>query len=241
MSRATGRPRLLRSALAGAAMIAVFATLGGCATTGDNPADPWEGFNRHVYAFNKGFDRMLAKPVAKAYNKYTPEPLNIAISNFFGNLADVRTAVNNALQLKLLAAFEDAGRITFNSTFGLGGLIDFASGVGFAKHDEDFGQTLGRWGVKPGPYIVIPILGPSTVRDAAGRLVDTVTLDPVFYITDTPVEVATATTRAVDTRADLLKTERIIEKAALDEYNFVRDGYLQRRRSQVYDGNPPPE
>ena len=149
----------------------------------------------------------------------------------------VGTAINNLLQLKILRAFEDAGRIAFNTTFGLGGLIDFAGGIGMPKHNEDFGQTLGYWGVKSGAYLVLPFLGPSSVRDAAGLAVDTFVFDPVVYVNDTEAAIALGTTRAVDKRADLLKTERIISQAALDRYAFIRSGYLQRRESLVRDGN----
>jgi phospholipid-binding lipoprotein MlaA len=217
--------------------IAVCLALSGCATGGVE-GDPLEASNRAVFAFNESFDKNIAKPVARGYQKIVPGPLNQAVSNFFANLADFGTAVNNLLQGKLLTAIEDAGRIVFNSTFGLGGLIDFASGVGMPKHSEDFGQTLGRWGVDSGPYLVLPILGPSSTRDTVGLAVDAFLLDPVFYVDDTGTEIVLAGVRAVDYRAGLFKTEKILDEAALDRYDFIRDAYLQHRESQVYDGNP---
>ena len=217
--------------------IVVCLALGGCATGGVEE-DPFESSNRAVFAFNESFDKNIAKPVARGYQKIVPGPLNQAITNFFENLADFGTAVNNLLQGKILRAFEDAGRIAFNSTFGLGGLIDFASGIGMTKHDEDFGQTLGVWGVDSGPYVMLPILGPSTTRDTVGLGVDLFLLDPVVYLDDTGTELVLYGVRAVDYRAGLLKTEGIIEEAALDRYDFIRDAYLQHRESLVHGGNP---
>jgi phospholipid-binding lipoprotein MlaA len=210
--------------------------LSGCATGGIEE-DPLEGFNRSVFAFNETFDDAIAKPVARGYQTVVPDPADKAITNFFGNLADIGTAINNLLQLKILHAFEDAGRIVFNTTFGLGGLIVFAGGVGMEKHQEDFGQTLGYWGAKSGAYLVLPFLGPSSVRDAFGLAVDSFVFDPVFYINDTETAVALGGLRAVDRRADLLKTERILSQVALDRYSFIRSAYLQRRENQIRDGD----
>lgn len=211
--------------------------LSGCAT-GGLEEDPLEDFNRAVFAFNDAFDDAIAKPVARGYQTVVPDPADKAITNFFSNLEDVGTAVNNLLQLKVLRAFEDAGRVAFNTTFGLGGLIDFAGGLGMEKHQEDFGQTLGYWGARSGAYLVLPFLGPSSVRDAFGLAVDSFVFDPVFYINDTETAAALGGLRAVDQRADLLKTERIISQAALDRYSFIRSAYLQRRENQIQDGNP---
>lgn len=210
--------------------------LSGCATGGIEE-DPLEGFNRSVFAFNEAFDDAIAKPVSRGYQSVVPDPADKAITNFFGNLADIGTAINNLLQLKILHAFEDAGRIVFNTTFGMGGLIDFASGIGMAKHQEDFGQTLGYWGAGSGAYLVLPFLGPSSVRDSIGLAVDTFLFDPVFHVSHTETAVALGVTRAVDRRADLLKTERIVSRAALDRYSFFRSAYSQRRESQIRDGD----
>ncbi|MDX1515140.1 MAG: VacJ family lipoprotein, partial [Gammaproteobacteria bacterium] len=169
-------------------LVLLGALLSGCATGGVEE-DPLEGFNRAVFAFNDTFDNAIAKPVARGYQTVMPAPADTAVTNFFGNLADVGNAINNLLQLKITRAFEDAGRVAFNTTFGLGGLIDFASGVGMDKHNEDFGQTLGYWGVESGAYLVLPFLGPSSVRDAVGLAVDTFAFDPVFYVNHTPTAV----------------------------------------------------
>ena len=224
-----------------ATAVAVVGLLSGCATTDDKVADPFEGVNRTVYSFNKAVDTAILKPVAQGYQAVVPDPIDQAITNFFSNLADIRNAVNNFLQLKLTRAFEDVARVAVNSTLGLGGFIDLASGIGLTKHDEDFGQTLGRWGIDTGPYLVVPFYGPSSLRDAVGLAADTVFLDPVTQVNDVPVRNAMWATRAVDRRADLLEAEKIIEVGVLDEYDFIRDAYLQRRRSLVYDGDPPPD
>ncbi len=210
--------------------------LSGCATGGIDE-DPLEGLNRTVFAFNETFDDAIARPIARGYQTVVPDPADKAITNFFGNLADVGTAINNLLQLKILDAFEDAGRVAFNTTFGLGGLIDFAGGIGMEKHKEDFGQTLGYWGVGSGSYLVLPFLGPSSTRDAIGLAVDSFAFDPVFHINHTQTQVAMGAVRAMDVRADVLKAERIASMAALDRYSFFRSAYLQRRENQIRDGN----
>lgn len=228
--------RVLRAAviLAGGLVVA------GCATTAEEgtPGDPLESFNRNVYAFNKTVDEAVLQPVARGYQAATPAFADRAITNFFNNLGDVGNAINNVLQLKLTDAVEDAGRIAVNSTLGLGGLIDMASGFGIERHDEDFGQTLGYWGMDSGPYLVLPLLGPSSVRDAIGRGVDMAVIDPVTQIGghDT-LELGLSATRITDRRADLLGTEAVLGVAAWDEYSFVRDAYLQRRESAVLDEN----
>jgi len=216
--------------------------LAGCASTGEysDPSDPAEGFNRAMYSFNDGLDTVLMKPLAQGYKAITPAPVDKGISNFFGNLADVGSAINNLLQFKLERAASDVGRILVNSTIGLLGFIDVASNMNMQKYGEDFGQTLGVWGSGPGPYIVLPILGPSSGRDTVGVVVDWYT-DPVRYVKDNSWRNSLIGLRAIDTRADLLGASRILEEAALDPYEFSRDAYLQKRRNDVYDGNPPPE
>jgi len=226
--------RLKRSAVS---LIFAVLLVGGCATTGGTPADPLEGFNRGVYAFNKTVDRVLLKPATQLYRAVTPDPLETAISNFFANIRDVIIAANDLLQAKPTAAVEDGARVVFNSTLGLGGLIDIASGFGIERHREDFGQTLGRWGIDSGPYLVLPIFGPSSVRDAAGLGIDTVFLDPVFYIGDVPTRNGLVGGRTIDKRARLMKAEKILKQAALDEYSFVRDAYLQRRKHLIENGD----
>ncbi|MCW8907792.1 MAG: VacJ family lipoprotein [Sedimenticola sp.] len=214
----------------------------GCASTSDyqDPRDPIEGFNRAMYSFNDGLDKVLMKPLAQGYKAITPAPVDTGISNFFGNLADVGSAINNLLQFKLERAATDVGRVLVNSTIGLLGFIDVASNMNLQKYGEDFGQTMGAWGMDPGPYIVLPFFGPSSGRDAVGLVVDWYT-DPVRYVKPNHWRNSLIGLRAIDTRADLLSASRVLEEAALDPYEFQRDAYLQKRRNDVYDGAPPPE
>ena len=210
----------------------------GCATVGGDPRDPLEGFNRAMYSFNDGFDEAVGKPVATAYRDVIPAPARMMVRNFFANIADLWIGGNNLLQGKPLDALTDWTRFAVNSVFGVFGLLDFASDMGIEKHDEDFGQTFGRWGIDDGGYLVWPLLGPSTVRDSLGTLVD-IYVDPVLAHKPIRVRNTMAVLRATSKRADLLDASRILEEAALDKYVFQRDAYLQRRRSLVYDGNPP--
>jgi phospholipid-binding lipoprotein MlaA len=211
--------------------------LAGCATTADNP-DPWEGLNRKTFAFNDAVDRAVLKPVAQGYVKVVPGVARTGISNFFSNLEDVGNSLNNILQGKMVDGINDAGRVVLNTTMGIGGLIDVASMNGMEKHNEDFGQTLGWWGMESGPYFVIPLLGPSTARDAPAKFVD-----PQWYwprlLDNDPLYWTLWGLDKVRTRASLLQAEGVLDQAALDRYTFIRDAWLQRRRSQVYDGNPP--
>jgi phospholipid-binding lipoprotein MlaA len=214
----------------------------GCATTGEerDPRDPWEGFNRGVYRFNDVFDEYLARPVARGYVKALHQEIRTRIGNFFANLADPLIGVNNFLQGKFEDGVNDWARFAFNSTFGILGLHDFASDAGLEKHNEDFGQTFGRWGAGTGPYLVLPFLGSSTVRDGVGTGAD-MWLDPMGEIRPDDVKYSLIALRVVNLRAELLEASRILEEAALDRYVFQRDAYLQRRRSLVYDGRPPRE
>ena len=226
--------RMLRNFL----LVLLLAGAAGCATTNGDSRDPAESFNRAVYSFNDGFDEAIGKPVATAYRNALPSPVRSAVRNFFANIADLWIGANNLLQGKPADAVTDWARFAFNSSIGLFGLIDVASEIGLEKHDEDFGQTFGRWGAADGAYLVWPLLGSSSVRDTVGLIFD-VSLDPVLQ--HEPVRVRNAMTilRATSKRADLLDASRILEEAALDKYVFQRDAYLQRRRSLVYDGNPP--
>ena len=224
-----------------AAWLALAWLLGGCATAGSPSAarDPLEPMNRAVFQFNDAVDRAVLKPVAQGYQDYIPENLRIAIGSVFGNVADLWTAVNQLLQGKPVEAVSDFSRFVLNSTLGLAGLADIATPAGFEKHHEDFGQTLGVWGVPAGPYLVLPLLGPSSLRDGPARIVDAQG-DLVLAIDSAGQRNNAYLLRTIDTRAQLLRVERLVEGAALDRYSFIRDGYLQRRRSQVYDGSPPP-
>lgn len=211
--------------------------LGGCATNGDR-RDPLEPMNRGIYQFNDTVDKAIIKPVAQGYKEILPQPVRTAVSNFFSNLDDVLVLLNDLLQFKLQQAASDFARLIWNTTFGVAGLIDVSTSMGLEKHNEDFGQTLGYWGLGNGPYLVLPILGPSSLRDTTGRVVDW-QFDPVVQH---PVvaERNTATVIKVESvRARLLETDKVLDEAALDPYVFVRDAYLQRRRALVYDGNPP--
>lgn len=215
--------------------------LAGCATGPNaNPADPLEPFNRSVYKFNDAVDQTVFKPVATTYRDVTPSLVQRGISNFFNNLEDAWSVVNNILQLKGEAAGDSFFRFGVNTFMGLGGILDVASEMQIERHNEDFGQTLGYWGVGPGPYIVLPILGPSSLRDTAALPAD-IRGDAVTHIEDVTTRNTLWALRATDDRADLLKAEAVLDQAALDKYSFIRDAYLQRRRNAVYDGDPPEE
>ena len=223
-----------------AAAAVTFIVLGGCATTGagGDPRDPFEPMNRAVYKFNDEFDKAIAKPVAEAYRAFVPDAVRTGIGNFFSNINDVLVSLNNALQGKVPDAINDLGRVAVNTTLGVLGFRDVATELGVPKNNEDFGQTLGRWGFRDGPYIVLPILGPSSVRDTFGWVGDIYT-SPLVGIDNVNWRNSLIGVRFVTVRADLLEASAILETAALDPYEFVRDAYLQRRRNLVYDGNPP--
>jgi len=223
---------LLLSALAG---------LGGCATTGGNADDPLEGYNRAMFGFNDGLDKVIIKPVASGYKAVMPEIARTGVTNFFANLADIWIGINNILQGKVGAGASDLGRFAMNSTVGIAGLIDVASKAGLEKHNEDFGQTLGRWGMGSGAYVVLPFFGPSNVRDGFSRLLIDWHGDPLWYVGNIPTRNELIGVRIVDDRANLLDLSRLAEEAALDHYAYVRDAYQQRRRSLIYDGDPPKE
>lgn len=227
-------------------------SLSGCTTLQGvaDPKDPLESYNRSMFEINDNIDRYVLKPVAKGYDAITPNPVQKGISNFFSNLDDVIVIVNDLFQLKLGQMASDTGRLLINSTLGLAGFIDWASDIGMPKHNEDFGQTLGYWGVSSGPYFVIPILGPSTIRDTSGLIIDTAEFDPIWNEIEDGIPASqrdpdkaqvTSVIKAIDLRASLLKAERILDTAAMDKYTFVREAYLQRRKHLVYDGNPPLE
>jgi phospholipid-binding lipoprotein MlaA len=216
----------------------ILSGLAGCATTGGDARDPFEGFNRTMYSFNDGFDQAIGKPVSTAYRDALPAPVRTWIRNFFANIADLWIGANDLLQGKPADAVTDWARFAFNTTIGLFGINDVASDFGLEKHDEDFGQTFGRWGFEDGAYLVWPFLGSSSVRDSVGLIPD-FHFDPVLRHKPVRVRNVMTVTRAIGRRADLLDASRILEEAALDKYVFQRDAYLQRRRSQVYDGNPP--
>lgn len=212
--------------------------LAGTAMAGDNPRDPYEGFNRTMYTVNEAVDKAVIKPVGQGYDKAVPLPLKASVGNFFGNAGDLWIGANGALQGKFADAGIDIGRLLINSTIGIFGLFDVASELGLEKHEEDFGQTLAVWGVGDGGFVFWPIIGPRTVRDTAGWGVDYFA-DPIGYTRSIPVRNSMAALRFVDIRASLLPADKVVEEAALDKYAYVRDAYLQRRRNQIFDGRPP--
>ena len=214
--------------------------LAGCASNGD-PRDPLEPMNRAIHDFNEGLDRMVMKPVAQGYQAVMPGFAETGVRNFFSNLGDVGILANDVLQFKLESSASDVLRIGFNSTFGFLGLLDIASEMGLHKHSEDFGQTLGRWGLADGPYLVLPFFGASSFRDAAGLMVDLQYTDMLWYVDDIATRNQIWAVRAVSKRAELLEAKKAMDAAALDPYEFMRDFYLEYRRNQVYDGKPPAE
>ncbi len=230
---------MLKVWYARAALGVVFAlSQSACVTLPPNsqraPQDPWESWNRGVYKVNDALDRAIAKPVAQTYVRVVPSPIRTGVTNFFANLNTPTVMINDALQGKFLAAANDLGRFLLNSTLGLGGLLDPATPAGLAHNDEDFGQTLGHWGVHPGPFVELPILGPSDLRDAPAKLVDTYT-NPRQYIRNEYVKYGLYLPSLIDTRAALLPLDETL-KHVYDPYAFVRDAYLQRRAYLVSDG-----
>jgi len=221
------------------ALVGFALALSGCASTSD-PRDPFEPLNRGIYKFNDTLDQALLKPVAKGYNAVLPNPVRTGVNNFFANLDDALIAVNNLLQFKVERAASDVARLIANTTFGIGGLFDVATSFGLEKHNEDFGQTFGYWGIGDGPFLMLPLLGPSNVRDSVGLFAYS-KLDPVLNLNHIPTRNTLSAVRSLDRRARLLDAEKVLDEAALDPYTFLRDAYIQQRRSLIYDGNPPRE
>jgi phospholipid-binding lipoprotein MlaA len=222
----------------GAGLLAL-ALLQGCAT-GPNPRDPFEPFNRSVSRFNEGLDEAVLKPAAQVYQDVLPSPVRTGVSNFFSNLTDAWSMVNNLLQGRPQAAGDSFMRFTVNTFMGFGGVLDWASEMGIERHREDFGNTLGRWGVSTGPYLVLPVLGPSTVRDTAALVVDRQG-DLVSHTHDVSARNSLYVLRAVDLRASLLRAGAVLDEAALDKYSFTRDIYLQRRGAVLPSGGDAEE
>jgi len=212
---------------------AALVLLGGCATvTQPDPRDPLERLNRGTHAFNEGLDKVVLKPVATVYRDKVPSVMRAGVSNFFGNLGDAWSAVNSLLQFRLQDAEENLARFQLNTMFGVFGIFDIASDANIERHRADFGQTLGRWGVPAGPFLVLPVLGPSTLRDTVALPVD-FRYDIISSFRPYGLRNATYALRAVDTRSNLLRVTSVLEEAALDKYSFVRDAYLQRRRAEI--------
>ena len=208
------------------------------AAQAQNANDPLEGWNRAVFGFNEGLDATVLKPVATGYKTVVPELVRNGVSNVFSNIGDGWSAINQLLQGKPVAAAQMTMRVATNTLFGIAGLFDVASDLGIERQQEDFGQTLGRWGLPAGPYFVLPLLGPSSLRDTAALPID-LQWRPAALSNDSATRIGLSTLQLIDVRANLLGASRIVDDIALDKYVFVRDGYLSRRRSLVYDGDPP--
>lgn len=235
--------RLLMSSLV------ISSVLGGCATTSTvNEQDPWEGWNRGAQEFNDDLDKAVVKPVAKGYLAITPKFIDNGISNFFSNLNDIGVTVNDLLQLKMLQAGMDGSRFLVNTTAGVAGFVDVATMIDLPKHTEDFGQTLGFWGVPSGNYLVVPFMGASSPRDVAGAVGDAL-LNPLTYTfvfagggaAISAINAGAKTVDVTDTRADLIPTEKIVDEASVDRYSFIKNAYQQRREYLLHDGNIPEE
>ena len=225
----------MRKLLQNALILILFLTFGGCATT-SNP-DPLETMNRNIYSFNTTVDDAVLKPVAKGYRAVAPKFVVKGVNNFFNNLRDITTVFNDLLQFKFKHALHDTGRVLINSTAGILGTIDVHTMTGGERRKEDFGQTLGHWGVGQGAYIVIPFLGPSTLRDGVGRVADLVYFDPINYISDVRTRNQVRIGAIIDARTELLNASDILDQASLDPYAFQRDAYLQYRENLVQDGD----
>lgn len=220
--------------------------LSGCSTTPNTQAniDPWEGWNRDVHEFNKDFDDTILKPLAKGYQEVTPNPVDESITNVFSNINDIGVTINDFLQFKFVQGGMDASRFLINTTAGLAGIFDVAKLIDLPKHDEDFGQTLGVWGVPTGNYMVLPFIGASSPREALGLIGDAL-FNPLTYVSFFGGFAANAATAAAtgvdvtDTRSDIMQSEKIVDEASVDRYDFVKNAYRQRRDYLVFDGNPP--
>ncbi len=232
---------LLTALLTGCATTATSPAAPGAANTaamGQNPADPWEAWNRKVYAFNDAVDKAVVRPVAEFYRDVLPQPMRTGVSNVLRNVNDVWSAANQLLQGKAEHGLQMGWRVLANTTFGLGGLLDPATEMGLQRRPEDFGQTLGVWGMPNGPFLMLPFLGPSTVRDTAGLMADR-QVSPTSLAADWHDVTGITLVEVISLRASLLDAGRLLDQVALDRYSFVRDGYLQRRLDALYDGAPP--
>jgi phospholipid-binding lipoprotein MlaA len=222
-------------------LLAVLVLLQACATVA-NPdrRDPMESFNRKVFGFNDAVDTVLLKPLSTVYRDVAPDWARMGVTNFFNNLEDVWSVVNNVLQGRPKQAGENMGRVVVNTTVGLLGVVDVASNLELERHTANFGLTLGRWGVKPGPYVVVPLLGPSTLREVAALPVD-LQGNLTSHVQEEGLRTFLTGVNVVNLRANLLQASSVVDDAALDKYSFFRDAYLQRQRNKFYDGNPPEE
>lgn len=220
-------------------LLVSFSSWAQSSVSGINPNDPWEPFNRSMFDFNDNLDRALIKPAAQAYRALVPEPVRNCVGNIFGNIGDLWSSANSLLQGKPMECARSLMRVGVNTVFGLGGCFDVAREMnGLERHDEDFGQTLGVWGLKPGAYLVLPLFGPSSVRDGLGLVLDK-TASPTSEINDETTRNSMLGLQLLSVRADLLDATKALDEASFDRYVFIRDAYLQRRLNAVYDGDPP--
>ena len=214
--------------------------LSACATTGaSDERDPWEGFNRGVFAFNETMDDFVFEPVGKVYDFITPDPIDDGVSNFFGNIAMIPVIANDLLQFEFTQLANDTVRFFINSTLGLLGFFDIAGDANLQSSGEDFGQTLAHWGMGPGPYLVVPFFGPATVRDATGFAVDRGLISPLAHIDDDLTRAGLLTLNYVDFKSDILSTSDLIGEASLDKYDFIKNAYYEKRDSQINGGGFP--
>jgi phospholipid-binding lipoprotein MlaA len=216
-------------------------SLSGCASfRSAAEGDPIEPINRGIFSFNSTFDHYLFKPIAKGYDAVVPGPVKTGVSNVFQNASDVQSIVSDIVQLKPAKLGDDLARVALNTTMGLGGIFDLATPMGIERGNEDFGQSIGYWGIGAGPYLVLPFMGPSSLRDVVGRAVDG-QIDPVGMVSSVPVRNTLQGLRVVDARVGVFPAEALMNQAALDRYTFLRSAYLQRRESLVLDGKRPKE
>jgi phospholipid-binding lipoprotein MlaA len=219
--------------------LALTLSLLGCATPADHdPRDPWEGWNRNVQKLNDTLDNYVMRPVARGYQKVAPKPVDQGVTNFFSNVEDVGVIGNDLLQFKLKQTGQDIGRFLVNTTVGLGGFVDVASKMDLPKHNEDLDQTLGAWGLPSGPYLVLPVIGPSTPRGVVGVAGDSMS-NPINWVSPVIWPWSAGALRTVDMRADLLSATKIMDEASVDRYEFIRNAYFQQRNYLIHDGNPP--
>jgi phospholipid-binding lipoprotein MlaA len=234
------KPTLTKQSIPAVLFTLVGLALAGCATTAakTDARDPWEGWNRDVQGFNDGVDDYVLRPVAKGYKWITPAFVDQGVTNFYSNINDISVFLNDFLQFKPLQGGQDAGRFLINTVAGVGGLVDVADYVGLPKHKEDFDQTLAVWGVPSGPYLVLPFFGPSTPRGVGGLVADSAT-NPINYVAPMAVPLLSGTLNVADKTADRESGSRILDAAASDRYEFIRNAYFQERADKIYDGNPP--
>ena len=224
-----------------AILVGLLFLLSACATTGAvDPRDPYENFNRSVFSFNEFMDEKLFEPVTKGYQRFVPELIREAISNFFSNLNDVTVIINDILQFKFAQAISDITRFILNTTIGLLGLVDVATGAGLEKHNEDFGQTLGVWGFGSGPYLVTPFFGPSSFRDVSALVIDGILINPTSQLNNTTPRMGLMSLNYIDFKVEYLQAMEMVGEASFDEYEFLKNAYFQKRYSQIHDDQLPP-